>query len=73
VNAMPGAWHEGLAATAVLADMSQVAVARDVSPTVTVLNELYAKTDEVGLRVVTRYDVGLLYPEGVIVLTEGGS
>jgi hypothetical protein len=52
--------------------MSQVAVARDVSPSVTELNELYAKTDGVGLRVVTRYDVGLLHPEGVIVLTEGG-
>ena len=57
------------AGTAILADMSQVAVARDVAPSVTVLSELYAATDEVGLRVVTRYDCGLLHPEGVIVLT----
>lgn len=59
--------------TAILADMSQVAVARDVAPSVTVLNERYAEYDQVGLRIVTRYDVGLLHPEGVIVLTEDGS
>ena len=59
--------------TAILADMAQVAIARDVAPSVTVLNELYAKTDEVGLRVVTRYDLGLLHPEGVIVLNIDGS
>lgn len=57
------------AGTAILADMSQVAVARDIAPSVTVLSELYAATDEVGLRVVTRYDLGLLHPEGIIVLT----
>lgn len=59
--------------TAVLADMSQVAVARDVAPSVTVLTERYAEYDQVGLRVVTRYDLGLLHPEGVIVLTADGS
>jgi HK97 family phage major capsid protein len=58
---------------AVLADMSNVAVARDVSPSVTVLTERYAEYDEVGLRVVTRYDLGLLHPEAVAVLTTGGS
>lgn len=59
--------------TAVLADMSQVAIARDIAPSVTVLTERYAEYDQVGLRVVTRYDLGLLHPEGVIVLTEDGS
>lgn len=54
---------------AVLADMSQVAIARDIAPSVTVLTERYAEYDQVGLRVVTRYDLGLLHPEGVIVLT----
>ena len=58
---------------AVLADMSNVAVARDVSPSVTVLTERYAEYDQVGLRVVTRYDVGLLHPEAVAVLVEPGS
>ncbi|MFA7511131.1 MAG: phage major capsid protein [Mycolicibacterium vanbaalenii] len=60
--------------TAVLADMSQVAIARDIAPSVTVLTERYAEYDQIGLRVVTRYDLGLLHPEGVIVLgIESGS
>ncbi|ODQ85321.1 phage major capsid protein [Mycolicibacterium holsaticum] len=59
--------------TAVLADMSQVAIARDVSPSVTVLSERYAEYDQIGLRVTTRYDLGLLHPEGVIVLSADGS
>lgn len=61
------------AGTAVLADMSTVAIARDVAPSVTVLNERYAEYDQVGLRVVTRYDLGLLHPEAVSVLTASGS
>ncbi len=58
---------------AVLADMSQVAVARDVAPSVTILTERYAEFDEIGIRVTARYDLGLLHPEAVIVLTEPGS
>lgn len=52
----------------VLADMSQIAVVRDIDPQVTVLNERYAEFDQVGIRVTTRYDLGLLRPEGVILL-----
>ena len=59
------------AGTAVLADVSQIAVARDIAPSVTVLTERYAEFDEVGLRVVTRYDLGLLHPEAVAVLGGG--
>ncbi|MCG7582787.1 phage major capsid protein [Mycolicibacterium sp. OfavD-34-C] len=54
--------------TAILADVSQVAIARDIAPSVKVLTERYAEYDQIGLRVVTRYDLGLLHPEGVIVL-----
>jgi predicted phage gp36 major capsid-like protein len=54
---------------AVLADMSQVAVARDVAPSVTILTERYAEYDEIGIRVVTRYDMGVLQAPAVIVLT----
>jgi len=54
---------------AVLADMSQVAVARDLAPSVTILSERYADYDQIGIRVVTRYDLGLLHPQAVIVLT----
>lgn len=56
--------------TAVLANMAEVAVVRDIDPTVTILNERYAEYDSVGIRVTTRYDEGLLHPEGVIVLKE---
>jgi HK97 family phage major capsid protein len=58
------------AGTAILADMSTVAIARDTSPSVTVLNERYAEFDQVGLRVTTRYDLGLLQPEAVSVLSD---
>ncbi|WP_371726197.1 phage major capsid protein [Mycobacterium sp. DBP42] len=54
----------------ILADTSQIAVARDVAPSVTVLNERYAEFDEVGLRVTARYDLGLLHPEAVIIGTD---
>lgn len=53
---------------AALLDMKQVAVVRDMDPSVTILNERYAEYDEVGIRVVTRYDLGLLNPEGVVIL-----
>lgn len=54
---------------AVLADMNHVAVARDMSPTVTVDQSRYFDTDEVALRVVCRYDLALLQPKAVTVLT----
>lgn len=60
------------AGKAILADMSQVAVVRDIDPHITILNERYAEYDSVGIRVTTRYDEGLLHPEGVIVLTKEG-
>lgn len=59
--------------TAILADMSNVAIARDVAPSVTVLTERYAEYDMIGLRVTARYDLGLLHPEAVAVLVEPGS
>ncbi|MFQ2875103.1 phage major capsid protein [Mycobacterium sp. MS3] len=55
---------------AVLADTSQIAIARDLAPSVTILSERYADYDQIGVRVVTRYDLGLLHPEAVIVLTD---
>lgn len=53
----------------VLADMSQVAVARDLAPTVKVLTERYADYDQQALRVIARYDVGTLNPEAVVKIT----
>src|SRR5699024_5559233 len=57
------------AGTAILANMGEVAVARDTNPTVKLLDQRYAEYDEQAIRVTARYDLGLLRPEGVIVLT----
>ncbi|AOP55061.1 phage major capsid protein [Brevibacterium aurantiacum] len=54
---------------AVLANMGEVAVVRDTNADVKILDQTFATTDEQAIRVVTRYDLGLLHPEGVIVLT----
>lgn len=55
--------------TAILADTSQIAVVRDINPTVKILDQRYAEFDQQAIRVVTRYDLGLLHPAGVIVLS----
>lgn len=44
---------------AALVDMQQVAVARDLNPSVTILTERYADYDQQAIRVVTRMDSGL--------------
>ena len=54
--------------TAILANMGEVAVARDTNPTVKLLDQRYAEYDQQAIRVTARYDLGLLRPEGVIVL-----
>lgn len=54
---------------AALADMSQVAVARDLDPSVKILTERYADYDEQAIRVVARYDVKPLNPSAVVTLT----
>lgn len=54
---------------AVLLDTRQVAIVRDLAATVKVLTERYAEFDQIGLRVVTRYDLGVLNPAAVIVLS----
>lgn len=61
-----GATPSGRAA---LVDMSQVAVARDLAPSVKVLDQTFAGTDEMALRVVARYDVAPMNPEAVVKLT----
>ncbi|NNH69172.1 phage major capsid protein [Nocardia uniformis] len=53
----------------VLADMSQVAVVRDIAPEIQILTEAFATKGKVGIIVDTRFDLGLLHPEGVVVLT----
>lgn len=55
-----------------LYDASQVVVARDLAPSVTLLKELFAKTDEQGIRVVSRYDQAPLNDAAVIRLRNIG-
>lgn len=43
-------------------------VIRDTSPTVQILTELYAGTDEIGIKVGARYDVGCAKQDSVILL-----
>lgn len=57
---------EGMAA---LADMSQIAVARDLAPTVKILTERYADYDQQAIRVVARYDAAPLNPAAVVTFT----
>jgi HK97 family phage major capsid protein len=53
----------------VLADVSTIAVARDLAPSVTLLAERYADFDQLAIRVVARYDLAPLLPEAVVKLT----
>lgn len=50
-------------------DFSQIVVARDVSAAVKLLDQTYATTDEIGLRVVTRYDAAPLHADAIVVVT----
>src|SRR5262249_31063134 len=50
---------------AVLWDPTQVAVARDMAPSVVVLTERYADYDQQAIRVVTRYDAGPLNAQAI--------
>ena len=52
-----------------LVDFSQIAVARDMAPSVKVLTERYADYDQQAIRVVARYDAAPLNPKAVVALT----
>lgn len=54
---------------AALVDFSQVAVARDMSPTVKILDQTFGDFDQMAIRVVCRYDAKPLNAEAVVKLT----
>jgi HK97 family phage major capsid protein len=54
---------------AALVDFSQVAVARDLAPSVKLLDQTYGDFDQQAIRVVARYDAAPLNPDGIVVLT----
>lgn len=48
---------------------SLYAVARDIAPEVKVLDQTYAGTGQVGIRVQARYDAAPLYPASIVIAT----
>ena len=54
---------------AALVDMSQIAVARDVAPSVKILDQTFGDTDAQAIRVVTRMDADAMNPEAVITFS----
>ena len=56
--------------TAMLVDMNMVAVGRDLAPSVKILDQTWGQYDQLAIRVVARMDIGLLQPEGVVLLTD---
>lgn len=55
----------------ILGNMSDLVVVRDLDPTVTILTERYADFDQTGIRVVARYDQGVLRDESFLILDSG--
>ena len=54
----------------VLADFSQIAVARDQSPTVKILDQTFGNYDQMAIRVTARYDAAPMNAEAIVVLTD---
>ncbi len=52
-----------------LVDFSQIAVARDLAPSVKILDQTFGDFDQQAIRVVARYDAAPLNPEAVVKLT----
>lgn len=56
-----------------LVDFSKVVVARDVNAEVKILDQTWGDFDSIGIRVVSRWDVGLLQNHAVTLLTEAAA
>lgn len=56
------------AGTAILADWSDIAVVRDQDTRVVIDGSRYLEYDQTAIRVTTRYDLGILRGEGVLIL-----
>ncbi|KYH43678.1 capsid protein [Branchiibius sp. NY16-3462-2] len=68
-NRIPDTTGGGPTARAALVDFSQIAVARDLAPSVKVLTERYADYDQQAIRVVARYDAAPMNPAAVVTLS----
>lgn len=58
------------AGSAILADMSTVVVVRDLDAQVTIDTSRYLEFDQTAIRTVSRWDIGVVDPTGVIVLNK---
>jgi HK97 family phage major capsid protein len=67
-NRIPVVDAETDTTSAVLADFSQIAVARDQAPTVKILDQTFGDYDQQAIRVTARYDAAPLNPEAIVVL-----
>lgn len=67
-NRVPDTTGGTATARMALVDMSQVVVARDVAPSVTVLAETFGSFDQQAVRVVYRLDAAPANPEAIVVL-----
>ncbi len=67
-NRIPIGTGTGKPSSIVLADMSKIAVARDLAPSVKLLDQTFAAYDQQAIRVIARYDAAPLNPQAVIVL-----
>ncbi|CAN5191382.1 hypothetical protein BH23ACT9_BH23ACT9_08720 [soil metagenome] len=54
---------------AALVDMSQIAVARDLAPSVKLLDQTFGDYDQQAIRVVARYDAAPMNPQAIVRLT----
>lgn len=68
-NRVPDTTGSPATARAALVDFSTIAVARDQAPSVKVLDQTYASTDEMALRVTARYDAAPMTPDAIVTLT----
>lgn len=68
-NRLPDTTGTPATGRAALVDFSQVAVARDLAPSVKVLDQTFGDFDQMALRVVARYDAAPLNAEAIVKLT----
>lgn len=69
ITATPDTTGTTVTGRAALVDFSQIAVARDASPSVKVLDQTFGDYDQQAIRVTARYDMAALNPEAIVTLT----
>lgn len=60
------------AGKAIMGNMADLVIVRDIDPTISILTERYADYDQTGIRVVARYDQGVLRDDSFLILDTAG-